>query len=193
MVWIIISEKGEGKRNMLSVLSSVVLAVMTLLLSGWVIFCAIQFFRFSRKYGGFRRFLQRMYNVEKCGMKYDVSAAEFSKSFVSKYKRVTRTRIEGGAFVNRPRYSFYAKKFYCPKCGKRRYAQILNVNELNGMMEKTYAPGGNAMACLYVHRRHDHTGSGGNPHALYKSGQGEQHVEELKEQRYEEFKERYGF
>ena len=74
---------------MISVLSSVVLAVMALLLSGWVIFCAIQFFRFSRNMvasGDFKAHVQ----CEKCGTKYDVSAAEFSKSFVSKYKRVTR-------------------------------------------------------------------------------------------------------
>lgn len=176
---------------MISVLNSVVLAVMALLLSGWVIFCAIQFFRFSRNMvasGDFTAHVQ----CEKCGTKYDVSAAEFSKSFVSKYKRVTRTRIEGGAFVNRPSYSFYAKKFYCPKCGKRRYAQILNVNELNGMMEKPMLRAGMrwlvymciggmiilAVAAIPMH---------------FINQAREQHVEELKEQRYEEFKERYGF
>lgn len=176
---------------MISVLSSVVLAVMALLLSGWVIFCAIQFFRFSRNMvasGDFKAHVQ----CEKCGTKYDVSAAEFSKSFVSKYKRVTRTRIEGGAFVNRPRYSFYAKKFYCPKCGKRRYAQILNVNELNGMMEKPMLRAGmrwlvymciGGMIILAVTAIPMH----------FINQAREQHVEELKEQRYEEFKERYGF
>ena len=57
---------------MISVLSSVVLAVMALLLSGWVIFCAIQFFRFSRNMvasGDFKAHVQ----CEKCGTKISVS------------------------------------------------------------------------------------------------------------------------
>ena len=102
---------------MISVLSSVVLAVMALLLSGWVIFCAIQFFRFSRNIvasGDFTAHVQ----CEKCGTKYDVSADEFSKSFISKYKRVTRTRIEGGAFVNRPVTVFMQRNFIARSAGK---------------------------------------------------------------------------
>ena len=45
---------------MISDLSSVVLAVMALLLSGWVIFCAIQFFRFSRNMVASGDFTARM-------------------------------------------------------------------------------------------------------------------------------------
>ena len=66
---------------MISVLNSVVLAVMALLLSGWVIFCAIQFFRFSRNMvasGDFTAHVQ----CEKCGTKYDVSAALLLKYFI---------------------------------------------------------------------------------------------------------------
>lgn len=104
---------------MISVLSSVVLAVMALLLSGWVIFCAIQFFRFSRNMvasGDFTAHVQ----CEKCGTKYDVSADGFSKSFISKYKRVTRTRIEGGAFVNRPPLQFLCKEILLPEVWEKK-------------------------------------------------------------------------
>ena len=62
---------------------------------------------------------------EKCGTEYTVKAGDFNKGFMSRYRRVTRTEVHGTAFVNRHYYSYYAKKFDCPCCGKRRYAQVL--------------------------------------------------------------------
>src|SRR5699024_2653085 len=97
----------------------------------------------------------------------------------------------GAAFVNRPQYSYYAKKFDCPCCGKRRYAQVLNTNELNEMVAgstiKTgirwliiMAAGGLiilAAAAIPLH---------------YANRAVDKRIEELEQQRYEDFKERYG-
>lgn len=73
---------------------------------------------------------------EICGTEYEVSAGEFTKSIMAKSVRTTKTRIQNGAFVNRPHYSYYAKKFSCPHCRKRRYGQVLNINELQEKMLK---------------------------------------------------------
>ena len=73
---------------------------------------------------------------EICGTEYEVSAGEFTKSIMAKSVRTTKTRIQNGAFVNRPHYSYYAKKFSCPHCRKRRYGQVLNINELQKKMLK---------------------------------------------------------
>ena len=128
---------------------------------------------------------------EKCGTEYEVSSTEFTKSYMSKYKSVTRTKMQGGAFINRPQYSYYAKKFQCPCCGKKRYAQVLNINEINQMMTRPVLRVGVrwlilmciggvlilAVASIPLH---------------FANQAREQRVEELREQQYEDFKERYG-
>ena len=110
---------------------------------------------------------------------------------VSSKPQTTRTKITGAAFVNRPQYSYYAKKFDCPCCGKRRYAQVLNINELNDMVAgstiKTgirwliiMAAGGLiilAAAAIPLH---------------FANRAVDKRIEELEQQRYEDFKERYG-
>ena len=165
--------------------------IMAVLLLSWVIFCGIQFIRHSKDVIVRSDFTGHV-KCEKCGTEYTVNAAEFTKTAMAKSISVTKTKFVNGALINQPHYKYYAKKFYCPKCGKRRYAQILNVNELNGMMEKPMLRAGMrwlvymciggmiilAVAAIPMH---------------FINQAREQHVEELKEQRYEEFKERYGF
>ena len=102
----------------------VIIGVMGTALLAWVIFCAIKFILQGRDLilkSGFTVHVK----CEKCGTVYETS---------SKSRSVSRTKITGAAFVNRPQYSYYAKKFDCPCCGKRRYAQVLNINELNDMV-----------------------------------------------------------
>ena len=111
----------------------VIIGVMGTALLAWVIFCAIKFILQGRDLilkSGFTVHVK----CEKCGTVYETSSDEFAKPGISKSRSVSRTKITGAAFVNRPQYSYYAKKFDCPCCGKRRYAQVLNINELNDMV-----------------------------------------------------------
>lgn len=96
---------------------SVILIVMGIVLFGWVIFCAVQFVRHSRDVVAEAGFVGHV-KCEKCGTEYEVKAEEFTKSYVSKYKSVTKTKMQGGAFINRPQYKYYAKSFNVPAVGK---------------------------------------------------------------------------
>ena len=168
----------------------IILLIMSALLLGWVIFCGIQFFRHSKELIVDADFIGHV-KCEKCGTEYQVSAEEFTKSYMSKYRSVTRTKMQGGAFVNRPQYTYYAKKFQCPCCGKKRYAQVLNINEINQMMTRPVLRTGVRWLILM--------GIGGililavaSIPLHFADRAREQRVEELREQQYEDFKERYG-
>ena len=168
----------------------IILTIMGLVLLAWVVFCGIQFIHHGRDVVAGADFIGHV-KCEKCGTEYEVSAEEFTKSYMSKYRSVTRTKIQGGASVNRPQYSYYAKKFQCPCCGKKRYAQVLNINELNQMMTRPVLRAGIRWLILM--------GIGGvlilavaSIPLHFADRAREQRVEELREQQYEDFKERYG-
>ena len=168
----------------------IILTIMGLVLLAWVIFCGIQFIHHGRDVVAGADFIGHV-TCEKCGTEYEVSAEEFTKSYMSKYRSVTRTKIQGGASVNRPQYSYYAKKFQCPCCGKKRYAQVLNINEINQMMTRPVLRAGIRWLILM--------GIGGvlilavaSIPLHFADRAREQRVEELREQQYEDFKERYG-
>lgn len=168
----------------------IILTIMGLVLLAWVIFCGIQFIRHGRDVVAGADFVGHV-KCEKCGTEYEVSAEEFTQSYMSKSRSVTRTKIQGGAFVNRPQYSYYAKKIQCPCCGKKRYAQVLNINEINQMMTRPVLRAGIRWLILM--------GIGGvlilavaSIPLHFADRAREQRVEELREQQYEDFKERYG-
>lgn len=168
----------------------IILTIMGLVLLAWVIFCGIQFIHHGRDVVAGADFIGHV-KCEKCGTEYEVSAEEFTKSYMSKYRSVTRTKIQGGASVNRPQYSYYAKKIQCPCCGKKRYAQVLNINEINQMMTRPVLRAGIRWLILM--------GIGGvlilavaSIPLHFADRAREQRVEELREQQYEDFKERYG-
>ena len=168
----------------------IILTIMGLVLLAWVIFCGIQFVHHGRDVVAGADFIGHV-KCEKCGTEYEVSAEEFTQSYMSKSRSVTRTKIQGGAFVNRPQYSYYAKKFQCPCCGKKRYAQVLNINEINQMMTRPVLRAGIRWLILM--------GIGGvlilavaSIPLHFADRAREQRVEELREQQYEDFKERYG-
>lgn len=77
---------------------SVILIVMSIVLFGWVIFCAVQFVRHSRDVVAEAGFIGHV-KCEKCGTEYEVKAEEFTKSYVSKYKSVTKTKMQGGVLI----------------------------------------------------------------------------------------------
>ena len=166
----------------------IILTIMGLVLLAWVIFCGIQFIHHGRDVVAGADFIGHV-KCEKCGTEYEVSAEEFTKSYMSKYRSVTRTKIQGGASVNRPQYSYYAKKIQCPCCGKKRYAQVLNINEINQMMTRPVLRAGIRWLILM--------GIGGvlilavaSIPLHFADRAREQRVEELREQQYEDFKER---
>ena len=83
------------------------------------------------------------------------------------------------------------KKIQCPCCGKKRYAQVLNINEINQMMTRPVLRAGIRWLILM--------GIGGvlilavaSIPLHFADRAREQRVEELREQQYEDFKERYG-
>ena len=97
--------------------------IMAVLLLSWVIFCGIQFIRHSKDVIVRSDFTGHV-KCEKCGTEYTVNAAEFTKTAMAKSVSVTKTKFVNGALINQPHYKYYAKKFYCPVCGKRRYARV---------------------------------------------------------------------
>ena len=78
----------------------IILEVMGTALLAWIIFCGIQFIRHVRDVAAGAGFVGHV-KCEKCGTEYEVSSAEFTNSYMTKYKSVTRTKMQGGAFVNR--------------------------------------------------------------------------------------------
>ena len=169
----------------------IITLIMGVLLMAWVIFCAVRFFQSAAEMT-VKSGLAVHVKCEKCGTEYDVSAEEFTKSYLSKSKSMTRTQVSGAAFVNRRTYSYYAKKFFCPCCGRKRYAQVLNINELGSQMEKPtirngirwlifMAIGGGLIMAVMSVPMH------------FADRAAEQRIEKLREERVEELKERYGF
>lgn len=188
----IIISKEERKMNSSIWIDArfIIVGVMGVVLFAWVVFCGIQFIRHGKGLivkAGFTAHVK----CEKCGTVYEVDSAELAKVGMSKSKSMIKTKIVGPAFINRPHYSYYAKKFNCPSCRKRRYAQVLDINELNDMMTgvtlKTgirwlviMAVGGLLILAISAIPMH------------FVNEAADKHIEELKQQRYEDFKERYG-
>lgn len=110
--------------------------VMGVLLLGWIIFCTAQLIRQSKKAIAAMNITCQV-KCETCGTAYEVSAAEFTRSFMSKSFHTTKTEFKNGVFINRRRYHSFAKKFHCPVCGKKRYAQVLNINEISNLTQKS--------------------------------------------------------
>lgn len=167
----------------------IILLIMSALLLGWVIFCGIQFFRHSKDLIVDADFIGHV-KCEKCGTLYDVNAAQLTESHMSKSVSTSKTQFKNGAFINRPHYRYFAKKFHCPCCGKKRYAQVLNINEINSQMLKpTLRAGVRWLIFMFV---------GGvlilavsSIPMFFANRAAQQKADELRQERYEEFKERY--
>ena len=157
---------------------------------GWIIFCAIQYIRNSKKLIARSDFKGHV-RCEKCGTVYEVSPKEFTNSYMVKSQSVTKTKRKGIAFINKPVYKYYAKKFYCPHCKKKMYAQVLNINEINVQMQAPsmkigirwlilmFVGGLVIMAAMSIPMH-------------FANKYREHKVENMKRQYYEELKDRYG-
>lgn len=167
----------------------IIVIVMGVLLIGWVIFCGIQFIRYSRNLVAGSGFIGHV-ECEKCGHRYDVSAAEFTESCVSKSRSVSKTRRKGMILVKRPEYSYFAKKFYCPNCGKKRYGKVLNINEIqDATLRPSLKAGARWLIIMCVGGLIIMAAASIPMHFAERAAQ--QQVEELKQRQYEEFVERY--
>lgn len=167
-----------------------ILMVFGVVLTGWVIFCGIQFFRRGYKAvakGNFKGHIR----CEACGMEYEVNAEEFTKTFFVKSVQKTRTRVKNGAFINIPQYTYYARKFSCPHCGKKGYGQVLNINELQGMMRKPSIKAGIRWLIYMVLGGLLIMGIFQVPmHFANQAAQ--KRAEDMRQERYEDLKDRYG-
>lgn len=167
----------------------IIIILMAIALFVWVIFCDIQFIRHSKDVVVGVNFIGHV-ECEICKTKYDVSAEEFTKSYVGKSRSTTKTKAKIGMLINRPSYRYYAKKFYCPHCKKKRYAQVLNINEINNMSLKPVLKTGlqwllimfiGGLLILTIARIPMH----------FANNTVEKRVEEMRQQQYKELKERY--
>jgi transcription elongation factor Elf1 len=155
----------------------------------WVIFCAVQFIRHSKTLVAGADFIGHV-ECEKCKTRYDVSASEFARSSITKSRSVSKTKLKNGAFINRPYYQYFAKKFNCPVCGKKRYARVLNINEINDLMLKPSLNAGiHWLIIMFIGGVIIMAAASIPRHFTEKAAQ--QRVEELKEQQYQEFIQRY--
>lgn len=166
-----------------------ILILMGLLLMSWVIFCGIQVFRISRS-----AFAENNIKIhakcEKCGREYEVTAADFAMSYGVKYKSVTRTRMRGIAAVNEPQFTYYAKKLYCPYCKRRKYAQIINLNEIQDTSVSSIVKAGKKwMAAMVAGGVLILDVMGGITSVVFKHN--EEKTENIRQQRYVDLKQKY--
>lgn len=114
----------------------VIVLVMALVLLAWCVFCSVMFYRNCRNKVAEGDFPVHV-KCEKCGGDYQITPEEFSRSHIVKSVSRTRTKVRGAALVNSPEYSYFAKKFRCPHCGKKAYGKIENIDEFRNLTEKT--------------------------------------------------------
>ena len=62
----------------------IILEVMGIALLAWIVFCSIQFIRHGRDVAAGAGFVGHV-KCEKCGTEYEVSSAEFTNSYMTKY------------------------------------------------------------------------------------------------------------
>ena len=109
--------------------SLAVLIFMAVALFADIVFCAFKMVTESRRATAQGDFTARV-KCDRCGQEYTVTAEEYAKPWAVKETGVTRTKVRGAVFVNKPEYSYYGKRFECPYCKKKHFAQILNREEI---------------------------------------------------------------
>lgn len=77
---------------------------------------------------------------QKCGHTFKGTQDSLKMGIMHKEVSTTKTEIKGGAIVNAPKYSSYARKVYCPYCQKMEWADIADVNEIAEENRKAVMP-----------------------------------------------------
>ncbi len=111
-------------RNTLELICVIGMGVFLLL---WVIGCMILLILDVEKSYRDTPFLYHV-SCSRCQLKFDAKGKDLRGIFY-KQKSKTRTKIKHGAFVNAPKYQYYARKIYCPDCQKVRWCQVDNIED----------------------------------------------------------------
>ena len=98
--------------------------------------------------------------------------------------------MQNGAFVHQRDYRYYARKFLCPQCGKKHYAQVLNIRELNEKMTRPALQIGIRWMLIMVIGGVLVMAVAGIP-LYFVDRAAKQQAEEMRQQRYEELWEEY--
>lgn len=171
-------------------LRTLVLVALGVVLLAWVVFCGVQYVRTTRRAVSQLRVPAHMV-CDGCGYHFDVDISDVVKTAFSRSRSVTRTKRVGAALVDEPEYTRFAKRVFCPHCGRQVWANVENINELNELSRRTVVRSGlrwlvamlvggllvfalGAVAIGFVNRAAD------------------QRTDELQQQLEESFNERYG-
>lgn len=127
----------------------IITIVMGVVLLVWVIVCAVLFARAARRSMVATGRMGRV-RCERCGTEYEVGIGDLTRMGFSKSASITKTRREGAALVDEPNYTRYAKRLLCPHCGKRAWAQVLNIAELQDTMRAGFVKAGITYLLLMV-------------------------------------------
>lgn len=67
---------------------------------------------------------------KKCGLEYEVSAETFLKKHMMK-RKFTNVKVEmrGPIMMSQPEQTLVSKKFDCPHCCRREWAEVVNLRE----------------------------------------------------------------
>lgn len=168
----------------------IVRVVMSVVLFIWVAACGVWFVRRSRRLIAGSGLIAHVV-CERCGSRFDVNVSELTRTFLSKSRSSTKTKVRGGALVNEPAYQRFAKKVMCPHCRVRVWANVENVNELNAWLRPTMLRAG--LQCLAIMVLGGALVLGASSVAMSLADRAaESRTQELREQLQEAFEERYG-
>lgn len=167
----------------------ILIIIMAALLLFWVIFCVCFMLRRILKDAA-RADMKAQVQCESCGSTFEVPWKEAVHISMTKTRSTTKTKVQDGALVSKPVYSSYAKKFYCADCEKKTFGQVLNLEEMQesirSFIRKEACRGlvrmvAGGLAILIVMQIPMHFAD----HAKEKE------IEQMKEQQFEDIKERY--
>lgn len=103
--------------------------VMSATLLGWLIWNAVHCSRTLKALISKDGFIMHV-KCKKCGMEYEVPVEEFLKHNYSRQKLGgASVQMRGPIVISEEQVVSMSKKFNCPGCGRREWAQILNLDE----------------------------------------------------------------
>ena len=110
------------------VLTEILLLIQFIL----IVLCVVRFYKTVRKYTN-EQMENRILHVtcRKCCHTFEGTQNSLKMGIMHKETSSTKTKIKGGAIVNEPEYSSYARKVYCPYCQSMEWADIQDVNEIS--------------------------------------------------------------
>lgn len=96
----------------------------------------------------------------------------------------------GIAAVNEPQFTYYVKKLYCPYCKRRKYPQIINLNEIQDTSVSSIVKAGKKWMAAMVAGGVLILGVMGGITSVV-SKHNEEKTENIRQQRYVDLKQKY--